>query len=114
MKLLISQATYGNSRLHVFQVSSDELTDLSCSDPPRWSIPWSGLGVWFPLTEFIELLMLLPGVEVCAVLGPLSLLLTPLTVGIDEPPGVCVSLVAGGNGLWDCFFLPKKKDILAV
>jgi hypothetical protein len=36
----------------------------------------------------MELLMLLPGVEVCATAAALSLGLTPLAVGIDEPlPG---------------------------
>lgn len=55
--------------------------------------------------------MLLPGVDVCAALGPLSLFLMPLAVGIDDPPGVCVSLVAGGRGLCCCFFLPNRNDI---
>lgn len=70
--------------------------------------------MWVPPTEVIELLILLPGVEVCAALGPLSLLLIPFVVEIDEPPGVCVSLVAGGNGLWVCFFFPNKKDMFAL
>lgn len=70
--------------------------------------------MFVPPTNVIEVLVLLPGVEVCATLGPLSLLLAPLAAGIDEPPGVCVSLVAGGNGLCDCFFLPNRNDILVI
>lgn len=75
---------------------------------------------WFPL-----LLVVGPGNEAgggpgggdCAPPGPLSLVLIPLAVGIDEvvpvPPEVCVSRVAGGRGLCACFFLPKRNDIVA-
>lgn len=58
-----------------------------------------------------------PGGGDCAPPGPLSLVLIPLAVGIDDvvpvPPEVCVSRVAGGSGLCACFFLPKRNDIVA-
>lgn len=60
----------------------------------------------------MELLILLPGVGVCATTGTLSLGLTPLAVGIDEPPDVWVSRVAGGVLFWADFFLPNKNAML--
>ena len=62
----------------------------------------------------MELLMLLPGVGVCATTGTLSLALTPLAVGMeDELAGVWVSRDADGL-FWAAFFLPNKNDILRL
>lgn len=62
--------------------------------------------------ELIELLTLLPGVGVCATTGALFFALAPLAVGMDEPPDVWASRVAGGGLVWADFFFPNKKDML--
>ena len=88
------------------------LTWLSGSCP-RAPVPCSGLGVAAPPREFIELLILLPGVVFCVEPEVFSLSRTPFAVGIDEasPPGGWTSRGPCAPPWPEGFFLPNKKAI---